>query len=129
MKNDYGGYHAGLLYPDLGASVAKFRRIENPTREQRVAHADAIEKAIRAKQKQELQRELPSIRCRCASGTWHNGYIDANGRVVPSDKIGPAVREQQRNALLAYPDYVRRNRTSAEWERLYEAAMNCCLLP
>ena len=114
MRGSYILEPFGPLYPDLGASVAKFRRIENPTREQRVAHADAIEKAILAKQRQALQREVPSIPASCESGTWHN---NADG------KVGAAIRQQHRTALFAYVDTVRRERTPKQWEKLYKEAM------
>lgn len=66
------------IYPLLGLSVAKFRRIKNPTWEQRQAHGEAIEKAIRKKQE---------------------------------------------NALLAYPEKVRKARTDCEWRSMYIEAM------
>jgi hypothetical protein len=52
-------------YPDLGAGVLKYRRkaresIFNLTREERVAYADAIEKAIRAKHRILHMRPTPS---------------------------------------------------------------------
>ena len=105
-------------YPDLGPTVAKFRRLAskglaNMLVTDRRAYADAIETAIRAKQRQELQRELPSRRSNSASGTYHN-----NGA-----KIHAAIRQQQRAELLAYPDKVRRERKPEKWKEMYEEAM------
>jgi hypothetical protein len=115
----------GPAYYQLGSGVAKFRKIprDRLTDAQRVAYSTALVEAVRSKQRQALQRELPTIAPSCASRTWHNGHIDTSGRVVPSDKIGPAIRAQQRAELAAYPDKVRRERTPEKWEALYKAAM------
>jgi hypothetical protein len=103
----------GPVYPHL-PTCAKFRKIANPTPEQKRAHGDAVSAAIRALQRAALARELPTIKPRCASGTWHN---NADG------SVGKAIREQHRRALLAYPDAVRRARTHDEWQAMYDAAM------
>jgi hypothetical protein len=115
----------GPVYYQLGSGVAKFRKIPRGqlTDEQREAYSAALMDAVRAKQRQSLQHELPTIKPRCASGTWHNGYIDTSGRVVASAKIGPAIRAQQRAELAAYPDKVRSERTPEKWEKLYRKAM------
>jgi hypothetical protein len=102
----------GPAYPVLG--LAKFRKIKQPSPEQRRAHGEAVGEAIRALQKRELQRELPEIRPSCASGTWHN-----NG----DGKVGEAVRAQHRAALLAWPGKVRSSRTEAQWQTMYQQAM------
>lgn len=102
----------GPLYPALGASVARFRKIDNPTALQ--AHGAEVERAIRALQRQELQRVLPSIAPSCASGTWHN---NADG------SIGRSLRERQRAALLRCPEQIRKKRLPHEWQKLYEQAM------
>ena len=104
----------GPIYPSLGATVAKYRKLDTPSPEQRRAHGDAVAAAIRALQKQELQRELPSFKPSCPSGTWHN---NADG------SVGRAVAQQQRNALLAYPAKVRKARTDCEWQAMYARAM------
>jgi hypothetical protein len=104
----------GPTYPALGASVAKYRKIANPTAAQRRAHGDAIGAAIRALQRAELQRELPSFRPSCASGTWHN---NADG------KVGEAMRAKHHAALLAAPGNERCARTDMEWRDKYRAAM------
>ncbi len=103
----------GPLYPSLGAKVAKFRKLKKLTIEQRREYAQVIEETIRELQRQELQRELPSFRPHCASGTWH----------TTGQEIHDAIRQQQRNALLRCPDKIRRARTDVEWTNLYEEAM------
>ena len=107
--------HIGPEYPSLGATVAKYRKIQNPTAEQRRAHGDAVSAAIRALQQRESQRTLPRIAPLCASGTWHN---NADG------SVGRAIREQQQRALLAHVGEIRRKRTPAEWQSMYEDAMH-----
>jgi len=104
---------AGPLYPKLGTSVAKFRKIKSPTAAQRQAHGDAVHAAMLALQRRALQRELPSIAPSCASRTWH-----ADG-----DAIHKAVRQQQHRELMSWPDRIRRARTAQEWQRLYDEAM------
>lgn len=106
----------GPEYPNMGPRVAKFRRIPKRklTAAQKREYAEAIETKILSLQRQSLQRELPTFKPRCPSGTWHN---NADG------KIGKAIREQQRNALLAYPEQARRARTPQQWQDMYEAAM------
>ena len=105
----------GPPYPKLGAAVAKFRKIPRMelSADQKREYAEAIETAIRALQRSALQRELPSFRPRCASGTWHT-----TGKAIER-----AIREQHRNALLAYPEQVRKARTPGKWAELYDAAM------
>ena len=104
-------------YPDLGAGVAKYRRMARDGGVQQLpeairwAYGEAIEKAIRAMQRSELQRELPNHACGCASGC------------SKPDGIGDHMRQKQRSDLLAYPGKVRRHRTSEQWQALYDAAM------
>jgi hypothetical protein len=104
----------GPFYPDLGAGVAKFRRIPRNkiTKVQRLAYGEAVHRAILAKQRSELQRELPSFKPRCASGTWH-----ADG-----DKIHAAIQQQQAARLQAAVAQDRK-RTPAQWKTAYDAAM------
>jgi hypothetical protein len=107
----------GPVYPDL-PSVKKFRRmakggVASMPQAMRRAYGEAVEKAILAKQRAELQRELPSHRCHCASGTNQN-----DGR-----KISAAMRAKQRAALLAYPSAERRARPAHVWQTMYEQAM------
>jgi hypothetical protein len=110
----------GPVYPDMGATVAKFRKmaasaggIAEMLPAFRRAYGEAVEKAILAKQRAELQRELPSHRCHCTSGTNHN-----DGR-----KISAAMRAKQHAALLAYPSAERRARPAHVWQSMYEQAM------
>lgn len=107
----------GPLYPELGPSVAKWRRIPRAemTPEQSAAHAGAIEQRIRYLQRVALlgNREAAHS-CPCASGTWHN---------MADGAIGKAVREQQARALAAYPSQVRRARLDGMWVSMYALAM------
>jgi hypothetical protein len=104
----------GPTYDVNSATLAKFRRKPFGSREERRAYGEAVEKAVLAKQRASLYREAtPDYRAPCASGTWH----------TTGEAIHAAVLQQQRAALLAYPAKVRRERTPAEWWRMYEAAM------
>jgi hypothetical protein len=111
----------GPNYPQLGPAVAKFRKIANPTAAQRRAHGDAVSTAVRELQRRELQRELPTIKPRCVSGTWCNGGDYADGHA--DGGVGRAIAAQQRRALLACPDQERRRRPASVWQAMYEAAM------
>jgi hypothetical protein len=103
----------GPLYPAL-PSVKKHRApLASLTREARQAYGAAVEKAIRALQRSELQREFPEHRCHCASGTNHN-----DGR-----EISKAMRAKQRAALQASVAKERRERTPAQWQAMYDEAM------
>ena len=107
----------GPMYPDLGTGVAKYRRMARKGGVQKLpeairwAYGEAIEKAIRAKQRNELQRELPTHACHCASGS------------SSPDGIGEFMRRKQRAALAACPAQERRARTPQQWEEMYERAM------
>lgn len=108
----------GPEYPQLGATVAKFRKkaphsIFDLSKAERNNWAAAIEKEILAKQRQALQRELPTHNVDCASGTNHSCGL----------KISAAVRAQHRAALLAWPAQERAKRSDAAWKSLYEQAM------
>jgi hypothetical protein len=103
----------GPNYPAL-PSVRKYRApLASLTREQRQAYGAAVETAIRAKQRSELQRVMPEHRCHCASGTNHN-----DGR-----EISKAMRAKHRAALQASVARERRERTPAQWQAMYDAAM------
>ena len=111
---------SGPAYPDLGNTVAKYRRMATKAGSisqmlpfDRQAYGEAVEKAIRAKQRSELMRELPSHPCPCASGTYHN----------TGEAIDRAMKAKHRAAALAAPAQERRARKPPEWERLYRAAM------
>ena len=107
----------GPVYPEL-AGMAKHRKaarngLAAMSRAERQAYGLAVETAIRAKQRAELQRELPTHNVSCASGTNHN----------TGAAIHKAMQAKQRAALLAAPSAERRARKPAEWRRLYDAAM------
>lgn len=107
----------GPLYPLMGPTVAKFRKMSRNgplTADQRAAYSAAIVGKVLALQRAEATRTLPAVQPRCASGTWHNNGDGA---------IGAAVREQQRRALAACPDAIRRARTPRQWQAMYDAAM------
>jgi hypothetical protein len=101
------------IYPAL-PSVKKYRKpLATLTRDQRRAYGEAVETAIRALQRSELQRELPEHRVNCASGTNHN-----DGR-----EISKAMRAKHRAALQASVAKDRRDRTPEQWQAMYDAAM------
>jgi hypothetical protein len=105
----------GPAYPDL-ASVKKHRPrhgLASMSVEARQAYGLAVETAIRAKQRAELQRELPEHRCHCASGTNHNDGA----------AIHKAMQAKQRAALAACPSQERRARSPHVWRQMYEEAM------
>ena len=114
---DSSGRFIGPEYPTL-AGLDKHRKaarngLQAMTREARQAYGLAVETAIRAKQRAELQRVYTSHNCNCASGTNHN----------TGAAIHKAMQAKQRAALLAAPSAERRARKPAEWRRLYDAAM------
>jgi hypothetical protein len=99
----------GPEYPrELGATVQKYRRLaknsifdlDKPWRD---LWADAIEKSIKAKQRAAL--------------------LGQGSPPVRPCPIGDARREHLRNALLAYPAKVRRERTPEAWQEMYDEAM------
>jgi hypothetical protein len=85
------------------------------SREERHAYADAIERAVLARQRTEAGIGLPAVtpKCHCASGTAHNDGAD----------IHRAIRAQQAAALARCPAQERRARTPAQWQAMYEQAM------
>lgn len=107
----------GPDYNITSAQLEKFRRLARQaplTREQREAYGQAVEDAVLASQRAALSRATPSIpRPNCASGTYHSS----------GEEIEKAIRQQQRNALLAYPAFERRNRAPNVWRKMYAAAM------
>ena len=109
----------GPIYPDL-PGVKRFRQmavaagsVAEMDQPFRGAYGEAVGKAIRAKQRAELQREVKSHNVKCASGTNHNDGA----------KISSAVRAQQRANLLACAAAERRARTPEQWREMYAAAM------
>jgi hypothetical protein len=103
----------GPLYPDLGATIAKSRHKARIDPSHRQAHGEAVLAAIRAKQRSELQRELPSRAPNCASGTAHN----------TGEAILKAIRAQHVARLQAAINADRRRRTDAEIIAEYEFVM------
>jgi hypothetical protein len=96
----------GPIYPDLGSGVAKFRKrgpIAKMAKADRRAYGEAVETAIRAKQRQALMRE----------GTSPRSF----------EPIGDARVQRQRQALQAAVASERREREPDEWKKMYEAAM------
>jgi hypothetical protein len=86
------------------------------SREERRVYGEAVERAVLARQRSELQAACANPgtpKARCASGTYHNDGAD----------IHEAIRQRQRNALLAAPAKIRRARTDDEWRRMYQKAM------
>jgi hypothetical protein len=79
------------------------------------AYADAVEKAVLARQRTQAGIGLPAVtpKCHCASGTALNDGAE----------IHKAIQRQQAAALAAYPGQVRRARTPAQWKAMYQDAM------
>ena len=110
--------HPGPAYPDLGASVAKYRRmvpksggVQKLPKQIRLAYGEAIEKAIRAKQRSELQRDTAPPPIRCASGC------------PRPEGIGEWMCNKQRAELQASVARDRREREPSEWREMYDEAM------
>jgi hypothetical protein len=105
------------IYPDL-PSVKKHRKaardgLASMSPDQRRAYGQAVEDAIKARQRSELQRELPTHNVNCASGTNHNCGL----------KISAAMRARHRATLLACPSQQRRARSPQIWQAMYDKAM------
>lgn len=103
------------------AALKKFRAVANRNGgvmklEQfaRRAHAEAVEKAVRAKHRSFLaQGSEPKATPRCASGTWHN----------TGQAIHDAIRAQQHGDLMRCASQIRRAREPSVWRSMYAAAM------
>lgn len=100
----------GPFYPDLGATVAEFRRkanlvgsIKEMLPNDRRAYADAIEKAIRAKHRTLHMRPTPS---------------ENN-----PEPLGIKRLAMLNTQLLACPAKERAARTPEQWQAMYDAAM------
>lgn len=116
--DDWELINAPAEYRNLGMTVFKFRSkakdgIMSLSRADRISYGDAIEKAVKAKQRSALQRELPGHKCQCASGTNYN----------TGEAIHKAIQDQQRSSLLSCPAKIRKTRTDAEWLAMYAEAM------
>jgi hypothetical protein len=108
----------GPTYPDLGPSAAKYRRmaingLATMMVRDRRAYGEAVLTSVRSKQRQELQRELPSHPVHCPSGTNHN----------TGEAIIKAVQSKHRAALTAAASQERRARTPQKWREMYAEAM------
>ncbi len=66
-----------IKYPNIDKQVDMFRCIENPTWEQRQAHGEAVEKAVRALQQRELRSVLREQNKRRKPSEWRELYIEA----------------------------------------------------
>ena len=112
----------GPEYDIDSAALKKHRRaakagIAGMSRGEVVAYANAVEAAVLAKQKALLKTAGEVMpKAQCASGTFLTG-------ATVRGEIGRAVAKQQHASLLAHPAKVRRERTPAEWQRLYDLAM------
>jgi hypothetical protein len=107
----------GPVYNLDSAALKKFRRagsLDGTLKQFRQAYGAAVEQAVLASQRAALNRAAPSLpRPNCASGTWLS-----DGR-----EISKAVRAQHRASLAACPSQVRRARSAAVWQAMYDAAM------
>ncbi len=109
----------GPIYDVDSATLKKFRArtkdgLKSIDFEEIREYAEAVEKAVLAKQRAQLRRAaVPERRPPCASGTWH----------TTGEAIEEAIRAQHRADLLAYPAKVRRERHPTEWQHLYDKAM------
>ena len=84
------------------------------TPEQRREYGEAVERAVKSAQRSTLKRAGETERtCHCASRTNHN----------TGEAIHNAIRAQQRAEMMSWASKIRRARTPAEWESMYEQAM------
>lgn len=96
----------GPQYPDMGASVAKFRKlgpISKMDKAERQAYGTAVETKIKSLQRAALMRGTPQVRS--------------------FEPIGDARVTAMRNRLIASADKERRERKPDEWKAMYDAAM------
>ncbi|MBO0716107.1 MAG: hypothetical protein J2P55_02070 [Rhizobiales bacterium] len=105
----------GPAYNVDSAALRKFRAKARRGAPYDPAYAEAVERAVLARQRIEAGIGLPAVnpKCHCASGTAHN-----DGR-----EIHKAVQRQQAAALEAYPAQIRRARTPQQWRTMYAEAM------
>jgi hypothetical protein len=100
----------GPAYPEMGATVAKFRRLAAKAgsiaampRSERIAYANAIEAAIHAK-----------------NNAWWKSGPALEG---PNRDVGAKIRSEHKAALSRAAAAERAARKPAVWEAMYEAAM------
>jgi hypothetical protein len=105
----------GPAYNIESAALKTFRARARRGAPYNPAYAEAIEKAVLARQRAEAGIGLPAAKpkCHCASGT---AYSDGRD-------IHKAVRAQQAAALARCPSQERRARTPAQWLAMYQVAM------
>ena len=110
----------GPVYDLDGATLKKYRGRVNGggvmglPLEDRRAYAEAVEKAVLAKQRSQLKTYgEPNISPSCASGTWK----------TTGEEIDKAIRQQHRSETLSWPGKIRRARTPEEWQKMYDEAM------
>lgn len=101
----------GPAYPEMGGTVAKFRRVAAAagsiaamSKAERWAYGEAVEKAIKSKQRAALL----------------GAQVVLEG---PCREIGAKIRAEQKAALSSWPAKVRAARSARVWESMYEAAM------
>lgn len=116
----FGFSDANPEYNIDSAALRKWRSrsrqagIKALTRDEIVAYADAVEKAVLAKQRSFLRgHSKPERRVNCASGT----------NYTTGEAIHEAVRAQLAAKLNACPSVIRRKRTDWQWRSLYDDAM------
>jgi hypothetical protein len=111
--------HISPVYDITSPTLQRFRQkarngLADLSREEIVKYAEAVERAILAKQRSALRRSSePEHRCNCASRTWHND----------ADAIHRAILAQQRAALNAAAERDRHGRSDATILELYTEAM------
>jgi hypothetical protein len=110
---------SGPEYDIDSAALKKYRRMSKDglhqlTWEERRAYGEAVEKAVLAKQRSFLKSHTePECKPLCASGTYHSEGED----------IHKAMQAKHRAALAAAPARERRSRTPAQWQAMYDEAM------
>jgi hypothetical protein len=102
----------GPTYPAL-ASCAKFRRMRDPSAEQRKAHGEAVMAGIRSLQAGELARETKTHRPNCPSRS-----AETTGKGIMK-----AVQRQHASQLQAGANADRARRTDAQIIEAYAEAM------
>jgi hypothetical protein len=118
-KKDVPHWQFGPEYDVESAALKKARKaaregLTSLSKAERQAYGTAVSDAVRASQRAGLRRAGETMpNPNCASRTAHN----------TGEAIHNAVRAQQRAALLACPSQIRKARKPAEWQAMYDAAM------
>lgn len=107
-------------YYELGASVAKFRKIarDKISAAQKVAYSAALVKAVRAKQDAWWRTERALFKPNCASGTFINNGADLHEALGAQNRarIEAQIGKDRREAMNA-PDFRNRYRDALVWGR------------